>query len=365
MKVGKFKHITKIFEKRFDRIPYKILAKYGSMDTDVTFRLHSILLKQLREKLTLLRYFESMQMFALPALWRLEYTGYKPNKKVLEESAEILQEKLAEMDEKIFSNPIVAQYNAHLKYLLKQNLLTDTENKIEVQKEKIRASNEKNQKAYDAKLEAYQIKLAEYEAKKLAGKKVGRKPTKPKTFVPKNTNVTLGKLNKKLNAIGWEEFEKPTFNPASSKQLGAILYTKAGFNIPERKTPKGSYLTDKNTLKDIVEQELTGDNSLLADILEYRQLSKFLSTYVVGISDSIGADGLVHSSYDFKPTTGRLASKNPNLQNIPKRSPNAVLIKKAFEVRAKDTVMIQFDLSQAELRMVAYYAGVKSMIEAY
>ncbi len=150
------------------------------------------------------------------------------------------------------------------------------------------------------------------------------------------------------------------FNILSPKQLGEVLFIKLG--LPSgRKNAGGQLSTDSDELS-----RLEKAHPIVPLITEYRQLSKLDSTFVVGLQKVIDPeDGRIHSSFSqAMTTTGRLSSSDPNLQNIPIRTQAGSAIRKAF-VAADDSVLIDADYSQIELRLLAHLSEDQKMIEAF
>ena len=152
------------------------------------------------------------------------------------------------------------------------------------------------------------------------------------------------------------------FNLASPKQLGEVLFDKLHLDPKAKKTKTGQYATGEDVL-----QKLSHQNPIVEDILAFRELTKLKSTYVDSLPLLINRKtGRVHTTYgQAVAVTGRLASNNPNLQNIPVRSERGKEIRKAFIPRDKDHVLISADYSQIELRIVAAISGDPNMCEAF
>ncbi len=153
-----------------------------------------------------------------------------------------------------------------------------------------------------------------------------------------------------------------SFNLASPKQLGEVLFEKMQLDEKAKKTKTGQYATGEDVL-----QKLRKKHKIVEDILVFRELSKLKSTY----SDTLPVllhpeTGRIHTSYNQAVVvTGRLSSNNPNLQNIPIRTDNGREIRKAFIARDSGHILISADYSQIELRIVAAISGDENMIAAF
>lgn len=157
------------------------------------------------------------------------------------------------------------------------------------------------------------------------------------------------------------------FNVGSPKQLGEILFDELGLALPQntkgpKKTKTGAYVTDV----DVLESLAAVGYELPAKVLEWRSLAKLKSTYVDGlIAATSPKTSRVHTSYSLAGTsTGRLASSDPNLQNIPIRTENGRKIRKAF-VTGPGYRLVSLDYSQIELRLLAHMAEVPALVEAF
>ena len=156
------------------------------------------------------------------------------------------------------------------------------------------------------------------------------------------------------------ELAGQVFNLGSPKQLGEILYKK--LEIPViKKTPKGQPSTAEPVL-----QELAYNYELPSVILEYRSLSKLKSTYTDKLPEQVDAhSGRVHTSYhQAVAATGRLSSSDPNLQNIPVRTPEGRRIRQAF-IAPQSYKLLAADYSQIELRIMAHLSGDQGLLDAF
>ncbi len=152
------------------------------------------------------------------------------------------------------------------------------------------------------------------------------------------------------------------FNLASPKQLGEVLFEKLKLDPKAKKTKTGQYATGEDVLL-----KLSHLHPVPADVLIFRELTKLKSTYVDALPLLINPrTGRVHTTYGSAvAVTGRLASNNPNLQNIPIRSDRGKEIRKAFIPGDKNRVLLSADYSQIELRIVAAISGDPNMCEAF
>jgi DNA polymerase-1 len=154
-----------------------------------------------------------------------------------------------------------------------------------------------------------------------------------------------------------------TFNLASPKQLGDVLFEKMKIGgAKQKKTKTGQYATGEEILS-----YLANDNPIVKDILEWRQMVKLQSTYIDALPNQVDSKtGRVHTDYmQTVAATGRLSSNNPNLQNIPIRTERGRQIRKAFIARDENYTLVSADYSQIELRIIAALCGEENMIAAF
>jgi DNA polymerase-1 len=174
-------------------------------------------------------------------------------------------------------------------------------------------------------------------------------------ILQKTTNKELAELEKKIYKIAGEEF-----NINSPQQLGEIIFNKLGLKGKVRRTGGGALSTAAPEL-----EKLREENPVIDLILDYRELQKLKTTYIEPFPDLVGKDGRIHTTYNQVGTgTGRLASQDPNLQNIPIRTELGQEFRKAF-VAEKGNKLLSLDYSQIELRVVAHIAQDNKMIEAF
>ncbi len=171
-----------------------------------------------------------------------------------------------------------------------------------------------------------------------------------------NYKNELDDLRNKINELVGENL-----NVNSPKQLSSVLFDKLGLK-KGKKNKSGSYSTNAEALEEII-----NEHPVVPLILRYRTISKLNSTYIEGLRPLIDKKtGLVHTYFNQTLTqTGRLSSKEPNLQNIPVRDDEGKELRKLFIPRSTDRVLIDADYSQIELRLLAHFSGSKELIKAY
>jgi DNA polymerase-1 len=149
-----------------------------------------------------------------------------------------------------------------------------------------------------------------------------------------------------------------TFNIASPKQLGEVLFEHLG--LPASKKTKTGYSTNVDVL-----EKLKKHHPIIEHILTYRSVTKLYSTYIEGLRPYILEDGKIHTIYmQALTTTGRLSSTDPNLQNIPIRTEEGRLIRQIFHA-SNGATLLGADYSQIELRVLAHIANVTALIESF
>ena len=160
----------------------------------------------------------------------------------------------------------------------------------------------------------------------------------------------LNQLTKQIHELAGE-----TFNIASPKQVGEILYNKLG--LKGNKNASTSF----DNLKELVDE-----HPIIAPLIEYRKYAKLLSTYVEGIKPHIHEDGKIHAHFNqTQTTTGRLSSSEPNLQNISIRDEEGKLIRKAFYYPNHEYEILSLDYSQIELRILAFLSNCKPLKDVF
>ena len=192
-----------------------------------------------------------------------------------------------------------------------------------------------------------------------------------KTMEMQGVNVSVDFLNNysevltaQMKELEKEIFEEAgsEFNIGSPKQIGEILFDRMKIPYTGRRTKTGQYKTDEATMQDVAVEF-----PIARKILKHRSLSKLLGTYVDALPQLVNPyTGRIHSSFNQTiAATGRLSSSNPNLQNIPMRTPEGAEIRKAFIPRDENHLLLASDYSQIELRLVAALSGDEGMVTAF
>ncbi|PWB24246.1 DNA polymerase I [Flavobacterium sp. HTF] len=178
------------------------------------------------------------------------------------------------------------------------------------------------------------------------------------SIMSKEMDIEIKSLEEKIYETAGEKF-----NLASPKQLGDILFDKLKIGgAKQKKTKTGQYATGEEVLT-----YLANDNPIVKQILDWRQMVKLQSTYILALPEQVDKKTLrVHTDYmQTVAATGRLSSNNPNLQNIPIRTERGRQIRKAFVARDENHTLISADYSQIELRIIAALSGEENMIAAF
>ena len=172
----------------------------------------------------------------------------------------------------------------------------------------------------------------------------------------KKMHTELSRIEKRIHTYAGEDF-----NINSPKQLSVVLYDTLGLKPKNQKrTATGQRSTKESEL-----EKLRDEHPIIGDLLRYRELQKLLSTYIDNLPAMVGSDGRLHTTFvQTGAVTGRMASQNPNLQNIPIRSEEGRAIRNAF-VADRGYRIVALDYSQIELRIAAILSGDKKLIDIF
>lgn len=174
----------------------------------------------------------------------------------------------------------------------------------------------------------------------------------------KDMDVEIKALEQQIYETAGEKF-----NLASPKQLGEVLFDRMKIGgAKQKKTKTGQYATGEEVLG-----YLANEHEIVRQILDWRQMVKLQSTYIIALPEQVDAKTQrVHTDYmQTVAATGRLSSNNPNLQNIPIRTERGRLIRKAFIAKDENYTLLSADYSQIELRVIAAMSGEENMIKAF
>lgn len=360
---------TKDYEKeikayKWHLIPMRLLAPYAGTDTDLTFRIEAYFETILMESPELYNIFRNLTCPALKALFDAEVNGMLLDRTYLESNIIKARQILLDMEEELNDIPTVKKYVQAKTKEAKDEALNVLHDKIQALKDKSAESLKSKRLVLEEQLE----KLTEADILKGKETTIKAKIAKLELETADKLKANTLKYLDKITAIttGIERCYTG-LNFASSSQLSELLYTSRGFGFNRPKGEEGT-ATGESVIKQL--QDTTGFVPLL---MAYRSVAKTLGTYMVGMEKLTDSNNLVHTTYSLSGTsTGRLASKAPNLQNVPRGSTlkdERVVevvgsIKKMFITRP-DHYLVQVDYSQAELRLAAFFSKETVMLRAY
>ena len=350
--------------------PLKPLLQYAAIDTDITLRLYYLfereLLSQGNEKLYLLS--RNMTTPVLQALQKIEYQGAKMDREYMQECSDkckVLADKVeAIMDAMPEIQKFVIEKNRQL-------VVKDISRVVE----RLEAATTKAKESHDNKIAKLEQKIKDKEAKlDEKGVEYSADRYHPKWVQdlkelkkqePTSSNVE--KYKKELRELKTGQvtfFDKVNYR--SPDQVPELLYDFFRFPIPKVRGEL-KRTSDRKYIKDF-------DHEFIVRLMEFRTINKMKSTYYDSMLEKLDDNDFIHGTFKVQGTvTGRLSSAGPNLQNIPSRlnfkSEDAEWalkqVKKCFINLGPDYVMMQADLSQAELRVIANYAPEETMKQAY
>ncbi len=310
----------------WSNVPLEDLSPYCALDADLTLRLWIFFERRLIDN-NFYPFFRNMMMMASRVLAEASYRGMIIDRNYLHDLVDDYKIKIEECEKEIRHNPIIKRYEKAKLKASKKLMINQVKEEIkELSKE---SGNERMIKNREDKVSRY-----------IAG-----------DFQTK----------KELEMIA------PTNFNSSTQMIDLLFESKYGFCFEVIK-----YTTDKKTKQEtdrpstdesvLLELEVEDDSGFVTNLLKLRNLTKLNSTYVVGMWERLNSNNKIHGSFLLHGTvTGRLSSRNPNLQNIP-RDTTASDIKRMF-ITPPGKLMMQLDYSQAELRVLAAQAKEKVMIE--
>lgn len=320
----------------WSNIPLETLAPYNALDSDLCLRLAIYLEQRIRE-CGFYQLYRNLLEMASYNLAEVESRGYLVDRPYLDGLCESYKTKIEEAEAKMYAVPSLVKYNKKRVKAAKKALLDGLLEQIEIKTNELDSTTDK--------------------------KKLGSLQRSITNLQKKYDNYSAG--------VGLTKKDKESLQPLNLKSVKQLIdflyYNKYGLRLPiikytedkKTKKPTKNPATSEDVLLELKDKDETG---FIETLLKYREITKLYSTYIVGIRDILNPDNTLHGSFLIHGTvTGRLSSRNPNLQNMP-RDTTAKDIKYMF-VCPKGKVMMQLDYSQAELRVVAGWSQDKQMLE--
>lgn len=320
----------------WSNVPLETLAPYNALDSDLCLRLAIYLEQRIRE-CGFYQLYRNLLEMASYNLAEVESRGYLVDRPYLDGLCESYKVKIEEAESKMYAVPSLVKYNKKRVKAAKKALLDGLLEQIEIKTNELDNTTDK--------------------------KKLGSLQRSITNLQKKYDNYSAG--------VGLTKKDKESLQPLNLKSVKQLIdflyYNKYGLRLPiikytedkKTKKPTKNPATSEDVLLELKDKDETG---FIETLLKYREITKLYSTYIVGIRDILNPDNTLHGSFLIHGTvTGRLSSRNPNLQNMP-RDTTAKDIKYMF-VCPKGKVMMQLDYSQAELRVVAGWSQDKQMLE--
>lgn len=320
----------------WSNVPLETLAPYNALDSDLCLRLAIYLEQRIRE-CGFYQLYRNLLEMASYNLAEVESRGYLVDRPYLDGLCESYKVKIEEAESKMYAVPSLVKYNKKRVKAAKKALLEGLLEQIEIKTNELDNTTDK--------------------------KKLGSLQRSITNLQKKYDNYSAG--------VGLTKKDKESLQPLNLKSVKQLIdflyYNKYGLRLPiikytedkKTKKPTKNPATSEDVLLELKDKDETG---FIETLLKYREITKLYSTYIVGIRDILNPDNTLHGSFLIHGTvTGRLSSRNPNLQNMP-RDTTAKDIKYMF-VCPKGKVMMQLDYSQAELRVVAGWSQDKQMLE--
>lgn len=320
----------------WSNVPLETLAPYNALDSDLCLRLAIYLEQRIRE-CGFYQLYRNLLEMASYNLAEVESRGYLVDRPYLDGLCESYKIKIEEAEAKMYAVSSLVKYNKKRVKAAKKALLDGLLEQIEIKTNELDNTTDK--------------------------KKLGSLQRSITNLQKKYDNYSAG--------VGLTKKDKESLQPLNLKSVKQLIdflyYNKYGLRLPiikytedkKTKKPTKNPATSEDVLLELKDKDETG---FIETLLKYREITKLYSTYIVGIRDILNPDNTLHGSFLIHGTvTGRLSSRNPNLQNMP-RDTTAKDIKYMF-VCPKGKVMMQLDYSQAELRVVAGWSQDKQMLE--
>ena len=327
----------------WDKKPLDGLSKYCGIDCDTTFRL-MLFFEQKLIKGGFYPLFRNMLMMGSRTLAEAEFRGFDIDVPYLKNLVETYGVKIENLEKDLKSHKRIKKYQRSRVDRLKIKLINEVKNEITEIKEDIESVKTKLSLGEFEKYEKRKLKAISDRENKISRYIAGEFTTNKEKAILEPVNFSSP--NQMIELL---------FTDESGFQFEVVKYTE------DKKTR--TYTDRPSTDEEVLETLKNKDKSgFIGQLLEYRGITKLYSTYIVGMHDKLGTDGRIHGSFLLHGTvTGRLSSREPNMQNIP-RDTTASDIKKMF-ISPKRQIILQLDYSQAELRVMAAQANETAMLE--
>ena len=314
----------------WSNVELKPLAKYCCLDSDLTFRLMVFFERRIIDK-GFYKIFRNLSMQIAQVLAESTYMGMQVDKKYLKKLEKRYGKKIEAVDKKLENHKIVRRFEKAAQKKAIRDLIKSVKKEIEQIEE-------------DDKPNAQRLITAREE--KISRYIVGAFTTKKE--LQKIQPVNFGSPAQMVELL---------FKSKKGFRFDIVSYTKHKFTKKDTDTPS----TGEDVLKELARDD---DSGFMKNLLKSRELKKLHSTYMVGMLETLSSKNKVHTNYLVAGTvTGRLSSRSPNMQNIPRPTTNPD-VKKMF-VPPKGFLILEVDYSQAELRVVAELARDKTMINMF
>lgn len=364
---------------KWDAVPLRVLAPYAGTDSDLTLRLRFHYEAELLQDPQLYRVYRNLQMAAIRTLFDAEREGLAVDVPFLEQAIRDTEKIQERQLEKLLGHPTVKKFQLRERERLTVLAMQELEEKRAQEVAALAVTRERKLAELRADVEETQGReqTALDEGKKF-GKasqtRLDRLEHELANYPAKLTSPRLQQIDAAIRAYktGSGAAVYDGINFGSWQQLGDLLYTSpAGYRFPlpyVKKKRDFAVSTDRDTL-----EQLKDKSGFVDDLLIYRTINKMLSTYMRGMLDKLDRNDHIHTSFlQHGTVTGRLSSREPNLQNIPRaaklKNPLAIevvdKIKSMFKAPTGYT-FVQVDYSQAELRIAAEFANERVMLQAY
>lgn len=330
----------------WSNVPLAELSKYNGLDADLTLRLMMFFEKRLIEN-GFYKLFRNMMMMGTRVLSDSEWEGIPINEKYLEGLVVSYAEKIAEIEKECYGNPAIKKFeNRMIKEKIKKASFA-IETEIETIRDELKALKKKFKKTDDKSL---------VKSINSAKKKIKTREEKIDRLLARDfTTNKEKKLAEGVNFASPAQMIDLFFTSKAGFRFKVVKYTVDKKTKKETKTPS----TDESVLEEL---SLLDKSGFVKKLLEYRGVTKLYSTYILGIKNKLTPEGRIHGGFLLHGTvTGRLSSREPNLQNIP-RDTTASDIKKMY-IPPKGKLLLQLDYGQAELRVIAAQANETEMLK--